>query len=117
MNTLTKRFLQYRSQPKTPAAPPAAPKVYPHTGFLSQTETAAARMERLVEARAAGYHLTNDDFNWMLNHRSFSCTIKAKTNGRGKSLKMIDQESHRQAVRQIDCLFCQTKPVYGGIHS
>lgn len=118
MNTLTARFLKYRRSGAKRAAPsqPPPPKIYPHSGFISTTETTSERMERLIEAHAAGYFLSDLDFNYMLAHRSFGCTHKSLSKGHGhKALGLIDRESHARQDRMLDCLFCHTKAPYGGM--
>ncbi len=56
MNSLTAKFLSYRSKPQEELKPfgPQLPKMYPIEGFISNTETSLERMGRLVEAYARG---------------------------------------------------------------
>ncbi len=71
MNTITKKFLAYKSKPKAQPEPygPQPRVVYNVEGFISKEETVLERMGRLTEARARGEWFSKDNNCFYYNHR------------------------------------------------
>lgn len=113
---LIDRFMAYRAtpKPKLPTEAVVVQKKYPHSGFLTTDETKEERMERLVEAKARGYWLENDDIAFLKMHRSFGCTIRQRTIGRAKYITNIDRDSHIKSERKINHLFLTSQPMMRG---
>ncbi len=62
--------MAYRKGPKwTPKEVPKFPKgKYQQEGFISNAEKSADRVARLVEAKASGYELSQDNLLYLQNH-------------------------------------------------
>ena len=75
MNPTAKDFLRWKAAPKPePQKQPEPLGIYPHTGFLSANETARERTGRLIEAMAAGYELSHDDYLYFYGQRCKNAT-------------------------------------------
>lgn len=108
MNELTVRFLAYREKPKTAPITPPEPRLYEVEGFLSNSETTAERMGRLVEALARGDILSSQNMSWFKRHRRIRC---------GGGYKKIGDLERGQKLSEhimLEDIRCTSRPVVGG---
>lgn len=111
MKSITLKFLAYRQQPKATAVYGPFPQpVYPHSGFLTADESSESRLQRLTEARAQGFALSELDNRYVYQHsieRAFYYHKGGSINARDK------RQLHAFAIEQF-IIKSTTKPLWHG---